>query len=70
VESKAFELAIKGGNLGVRIFERSNGKLSSVFLHRDEVFWMLGSMEAVEREARAGGSEVFWDQSRAGVPRV
>jgi hypothetical protein len=67
VESKVFELAIKGGNLGVRMVERSNGKHSSVFLLRDELVWMLGSMEVMER---VGTSKVFWDQSRAGVPRI
>jgi hypothetical protein len=67
VESKDFELSIKGGNLGVRIVERSNGKQSSVFIHRDELAWLLDSVEAGEKVET---SEVFWDQSRARVPRV
>jgi hypothetical protein len=32
VESKDFELLVKGGAAGVRLFERSNGKHRSIFL--------------------------------------
>jgi hypothetical protein len=67
VESKDFELSIKGGNLGVRIVERSNRKQRSVFIHRDEVAWLWGSVEVV---VKVETPEVFWDQSRAGCPRV
>jgi hypothetical protein len=67
VESKEFEMMIKGGNLGVRIFERSNKKQKSVFIQRDEVAWLVGSVEAL---MNVGTFEVFWDQSRAGFQRI
>jgi hypothetical protein len=47
VESKDFEMSIKGGNLGVRIVERSNRKQRSVFIHRDELAWLLGVVRKV-----------------------
>jgi hypothetical protein len=37
VESKDFELLVKGGAAGVRLFERSNGKQRSIFLKKDGV---------------------------------
>ena len=35
VESKDFELMVKGGASGVRLYERSNGKQRSIFLQKD-----------------------------------
>jgi hypothetical protein len=67
VEAKVFEVQIKGGDFGVRIYERSKKKKCSIFLRRDEIVWLVGALEEV---AEAGNSEVFWDQSRAGLPRL
>jgi hypothetical protein len=58
VESKEFEVLIKGGASGVRIFERSKKKQSSIFVQRDELAWMVGSLEEV---VEVKTSEVFWD---------
>ena len=67
VESKEFELRIKEGASMVRIFERCKVKQMSIFLFKDEVAWLAGTVkEVVAMET----SEVFWDQSRAGYPRV
>jgi hypothetical protein len=67
VEAKVFEVLIKGGDSGVRIFERSKKKKCSIFVRRDEIVWLVGALEEV---AEAGKSKVFWDQSRAGFPRL
>jgi hypothetical protein len=67
VESKEFELLIKGGASGVRIFERSNRKQRSIFLNKDELARLAGTMKEV---VVVETSEVFWDQSRAGYPRI
>jgi hypothetical protein len=67
VEAKIFELQIKGGDTGVRIFERSKQRMSSIFIRRDEVAWLVGALEEV---AEAEKPVVFWDQSRAGHPRI
>jgi hypothetical protein len=67
VESKEFELVVKGGAQGVRIFERSHGKQRSIFLKKDELVWLE---RTVEEMVLVESSEVFWDQSRAGYPRV
>jgi hypothetical protein len=67
VESKEFELLIKGGASGVRIFERSNRKQRSIFLQRDELVWLVGTVKKVMAEETL---EVFWDQSRAGYPQI
>jgi hypothetical protein len=67
VESKEFEMLIKGGNHGLRIEERSKKKQCSVFIQRDEVVWMVG---AVEKAMDVETSEVYWDPSSAGFPRV
>jgi hypothetical protein len=67
VESKEFELLIKGGALGVRIFERSKRKQRSIFLQRDELVWLVGTVKEV---VVVETSEVFWNQSRAGYPRI
>jgi hypothetical protein len=67
VESKEFELVIKGGGAGLRFFERNSKINRSIFLHRDEVAWLD---KIVEKLIVVRTSEVFWDQSRAGYPRV
>jgi hypothetical protein len=67
VEAKVFEVLIKGGNTGVRIYESSKKKKSSIFIRREELGWLVGALEEV---AEADKSEIFWDQSRAGCPRI
>jgi hypothetical protein len=67
VEAKVFEVQIKGGDSGVRIYERSKKKKCSIFVRRDEIVWLIGALEEV---AETGSSVVFWDQSRAGLPRL
>jgi hypothetical protein len=47
VESKEFELMIKGRASGVRIYERSKKKKSSIFIQRDELAWLVGALEEV-----------------------
>jgi hypothetical protein len=37
VEAKEFELMVKAGASGVRIFERSKGKQRSIFMQKDEL---------------------------------
>jgi hypothetical protein len=67
VESKEFELVIKGGATGVRFFERNIKHQRSIFVLRDELNWLARiGKELVVVE----NSEVFWDQSRAGYPRI
>jgi hypothetical protein len=67
VESKVFEMKIKGGASRVRIVKKSNNKQRSIFVQRDELAWLVGLVEVVmDMET----SEVFWDQSRAGYPRL
>jgi hypothetical protein len=67
VESKGFEMLIRGGALGVRFVEKSKNKRRSLFIQRDELVWLVKAVEvAVDRET----SEVFWDQSRAGYSRL
>ena len=67
VESKEFEMMIKGGATGVRFFERNNKHQRSIFVMRDELDWLarIGKKLVVVEN-----SEVFWDQSRAGYPRI
>jgi hypothetical protein len=67
VESNEFEMLIKGGDSGVRIYERSKKKKSSIFVRRDELTWLMGALEEV---AEVETFEVFWDQSRAGFPQL
>ena len=67
VESKVFDVLIKEGDSGVRIHERSKKKKSSIFVRRDELAWLLGALEKV---IEVETSEVFWNQSRAGFPRI
>jgi hypothetical protein len=67
VESKAIEMLIKGGYTGLRMVERSNKKQGSIYIHRDELTWLVG---AVEEAVDVDTSLVFWNQSRAGCPSV
>jgi hypothetical protein len=67
VEAKVFEVLIKGGGSGVRIYESSKNKKSFIFVRREELAWLVGALEEV---AESDKSEIFWDQSRAGFPRV
>jgi hypothetical protein len=67
VESKKFEMLIKGGNSGLRIVERGKNKQGSIFILRDEIAWLVG---AVEEVLDVDSSEVFWDPSSAGFPRI
>jgi hypothetical protein len=67
VESKVFKVLIRGGGLGVRIYESSKRKKSSIFVRRDEITWLVGALEEVAEEDK---SAVFWDSSRAGLPRI
>jgi hypothetical protein len=67
VESKEYEMLIRGGNAGLRFVERSKKKQSSIFVHGDELVWLVG---AVEEVMNVGTPEVFWDSSRAGSPRI
>jgi hypothetical protein len=60
VESKEFEILVKGGSTGLRIFEQSKGKTRSIFLKRNELVWLAGTVQEVVVEE---SSEVFWDQS-------
>jgi hypothetical protein len=53
VEAKVFEVQIKGGDSGVRIYERSKKKKCSIFVRRDEIVWLVGALEEV---AEAGKS--------------
>jgi hypothetical protein len=56
VESKVFKVLIKRGATGVRIVERSHNKRKSIFIQRNELAWLVRSMEeVVELET----SEVF-----------
>ena len=64
---KEFEVMIKGGALGTRIIERSNKKKRSIFIQRDEIVWLV---RTVEKMVDVETSEVFWDQSRAGYPWI
>jgi hypothetical protein len=67
VESKEFEVLIKGGATGVRIIERSHNKRRSIFVQRNELAWLVKTVEeVVDMETH----EVFWDQSRARYPRI
>jgi hypothetical protein len=67
VKSKKFEMLIKGGNSGLRMIERSKKQQGSIFIRRDEISWMVG---AVEEALDEDTSEVFWDPSSAGFPRL
>jgi hypothetical protein len=67
VEAKEFEVSIKGGSLGVRIVENRNNRRRSIFVHKDEISWLVGALEVA---AEVDTSEVFWDQLRAGYIRL
>jgi hypothetical protein len=67
VEAKEFEVSIKGGLLGVRIVENRNNRRRSIFVHKDEISWLVGALGVA---AKVDTSEVFWDQSRAGYIRL
>jgi hypothetical protein len=67
VEAKAFEVLIKGGASGVRIFEKGKKKTTSIFVRREELAWLVGALEEVADSDKA---VTFWDQSRAGFPRI
>lgn len=67
MESKEFELVIKRGAIGVRFFERNIKKHRSIFLQKAEVAWLD---RIVEELMAVKNSKVFWDQSRAGYPRI
>jgi hypothetical protein len=62
VESKVFEVLIRGGGLGVRIYESSKRKKSSIFVRRDEITWLVGALEEVAEEDK---SAVGFVKSRA-----
>jgi hypothetical protein len=65
VESKSFEMMIKGGNYGLRMVEKGKKKQGSIFIHRDEIDRLVGAVEVV---LDVDTSEVFWDPSSAGFP--
>jgi hypothetical protein len=67
VESKEFELVIKGGANGVRFFERNNKQQRSIFVLTVELDWLA---RIGEKLVAVRNPEVFWDQSRAGYPRI
>jgi hypothetical protein len=67
VEAKEFELVIRGGNTGVRFFERSKKIDKSIFLQRAEVAWLD---RIADKLVAVNTAEVFWDPSRAEYPRI
>jgi hypothetical protein len=67
VEAKEFELVVRGGNTGVRFFERNSKMNRSIFLQRAEVAWLD---RVVDDLVAVKTAEVFWDSSRAGYPRI
>jgi hypothetical protein len=40
-------MLIRGGDSGLRFVERSKKKQSSIFVHRDELVWLVGAVEEV-----------------------
>jgi hypothetical protein len=58
---------IDSGLLGVRIIENRNNRRRSIFVHKDEITWLVGALEVA---AEVDTSEVFWDQTRAGYIRL
>jgi hypothetical protein len=56
VESKEFELLIKGGASGARIFKRNNKKQRSIFLLKVELAWLA---HTVKELVAVENSEVF-----------
>ena len=67
VESKEFELSIKGGASGARIFERNGKRQRTIFLLTIELAWLARTLKEL---VKVENSEVFWDQSRAGYPII
>jgi hypothetical protein len=67
VESKDFELLVKDGANGARFFERNGKRQRSIFLLKDKLAWLDRKGEELVKGDHA---EVFWDQARAGYPRV
>jgi hypothetical protein len=67
VESKDFELLVKDGANGARFFERNGKRQRSIFLLKDELAWLDRKNEELVMGDHA---EVFWDQTRAGYPRI
>jgi hypothetical protein len=60
MESKEFELLIRGEASRVRIFERNNKIQRSIFLLKVELAWLARIMEEL---VAVENFEVFWDQS-------
>jgi hypothetical protein len=67
VEAREFELVVRGGNTGVRFFERNSKTNRSIFLQRAEVAWLD---RVVEKLVAVKTAEVFWDSSRAEYPKI
>jgi hypothetical protein len=67
IESKDFELLVKDGANGARFFERNGKRQRSIFLLKDELAWLDRKSEELVKGDHA---EVFWDQTRAGYPRI
>ena len=67
VESKEFKLLFKEEVSGARIFERNGKRQRSIFLLKVELAWLA---RTVEELVKVENSEVFWDQSRAGHPKI
>jgi hypothetical protein len=67
VESKDFELLVKDGANGARFFERNGKRQRSIFLLKDELAWLDRKGEEL---VKGDHVEVFWDQARAGYPRI
>jgi hypothetical protein len=58
---------IRGGNTGVRFFERCSKINKSIFLQRAEVAWLD---RIVDKLVAVKTAEAFWDPSRAEYPRI
>jgi hypothetical protein len=67
VESNDFEVLVVGGEIGVRICERCKGLMRSIILGRDEIAWLVRIFKEL---VVAEDSQVFWDQSWLGFPRL
>jgi hypothetical protein len=67
VEAKEFEMVVRTGAYGVRIFERNKGKQRSFFIQKEELEWLVHNVEVL---VSVVDFEVFLDQSRVGYPRI
>lgn len=67
VESKEFELLVKDGASRARFYERNGKRQRSIFLLKVELAWLD---RKVAELGKVDNSEVFWDQARAGYPRI